>query len=216
MLLKRTKNNLSEKNKSVEKLLLDFFKSNFSIDLEYQYFGSNYIYACDSFFISFSEYDNLDDFSSLKMNFTFTNCNIINSLDPRKTFGRNDIQFASSTLKNLSQNISPNTLLSINTSFVDLQRLLKSPSTYRISFSTFIENKSMFYYVLELHTYLLSSQYASLLELKDLVALNARSNNSNKSIQKEQQYEITFSSQSDSFINSSSSDHPCDGSILGL
>lgn len=210
------KNNLSDKNKSVEKLLLDFFESNFSIKLQYKNISSIHIYACDSFFVSFDEYDDFDNLTSLKMSFTFTNCNILNSLNPVKTFGRNDIQFGSSTLKNLSQNISPNTLLNINTSFVDLQRLLKSPSTYKVSFSTFIENKSMFYYVLELHTYLLSSQYASLLELKDLITLTARSDSSNKLILEEQQNEITVNAQSGRVVNRSNPGYPFDSSLLGL
>jgi hypothetical protein len=210
------KNNLSDKNKSVEKLLLDFFESNFSIKLQHKNISSIHIYACDSFFVSFGEYDDFDNLASFKVNFTFTNCNILNSLNPVKTFGRNDIQFGSSTLKNLSQNISPNTLLNINTSFVDLQRLLKSPSTYKVLFSTFIENKSMFYYVLELHTYLLSSQYASLLELKDLITLTARSDSSNKLILEEQQNEITFSTQSTRVVNRSNPGYPFDSSLLDL
>lgn len=213
------KNNLSIKSKSVEKLLLDFFKLNFLINLQPINVSSTLIYACDSFFCSFSEYDDFDNVSALKMNFTFTNCNIINSNIPTKTYGRNDIQFGSSTLKNLCQNISPNTVLNINTNFVDLQTLLKSPSTYKVPFSTFVENKSMFYYILELHTYLLSSQYASLLELKDLIAISARPDSStqtNNLIVEEKQNEITFNSEPSNVVHSSSIDYSVDPRILGF
>jgi len=212
-------NKLFTKNKSAEKLLLDFFKSNFSIDFQYQNISSSHIYACDSFFVSFNENDDFGDLSSLKMNLTFTTCNILNASNPIKTYGRNDIQFGSSTLKNLSQAISPNTVLNINTNFVDLQRLFKSPSTYRLPFSTFVENTNLFQYVLELHTYLLSSQYASLLELKDRITLCTSSIGSQKStklILEEQQHEITFNSQPSSFVNSSNLDYSVDPRILGF